>query len=168
MAAKQKSKISPSIAVFLIVAAVFLLLAIFLAIQRSYSHKLKSISLTVSSGPVSPEYQQTQTVTLTKDSCKVSTTKTVTQQTTSQDCQALGAKFEDIQKAASDYGLIDKIVANGTTKPQTIGGKEVSTTIQLQDGTQFTTQGSSEFIDELKPFLDQIGIYTPEIRQLNI
>lgn len=168
MATKQKSKLSPSIAVFVIVAAVFLLLAIFLAVQRSYSYKLKSISLTVSSGPVSPEYQQTQTVTLTKDSCSVSTTKTAIQQTTTQNCQALGVKFDDVQKAMSEYGLIDKILANSTAKPQTIGGKQLSITVQLQDGSQFTTQGSTEFIDEIKPFLDQVGIFTPEIRQLNL
>lgn len=160
-------KLSPFIVVFLIIASVFLLLAIFITVQRSYSYKLKSLEITLNSGPVSPDNGYTIDLTLTKDSCvfKKETIAIAGANNTTQNCQLNTDNFDEIQKAINSYGIIDKIQENSSSKPSLIGGKQLTITITLQDGTQFSTKGSTELINSIGPFLDQVGLYIPEIKQ---
>ena len=95
----NKYKISPvQYGIIAIIGFVIALSAVFIYIQASYSGKLKSIEVVVSNGPVSPESQQTQAVLISKDSCTFTTTKTLTNQSSSEPCVVQPGKFTQIQK----------------------------------------------------------------------
>lgn len=143
-----------------IIGAVLLIAATTLAVQQSYSHKMKSIQIRTSNGPVSPEFQQSSTLLITRDSCTLTTTKVINNQTTTTNCQPKTEHFSDLQKAISNYNVIDKIISNPQKALYSpIGGKTFDITITLQNGNSFTTDGDLNFQNNIQPFLDQISQY---------
>lgn len=145
--------------VAVIVGAVLLIAAVTLAAQRSFLHKVKSIQITTSNGPVSPEFQQTNSVLITKDSCTLTTTKTLSNQTTTTNCQPKTDHFNDLQAAVNSYGVIDKIISSNANATELLGGKTFNIKITLQNGDSFTTDGNLSFQNSIQPFLDQISQY---------
>jgi len=147
-----------SLLIATIVAAVLILAAVLIFAQQSYSHKIKSIEITKSTGPVAPEYQQTQSIVITKDSCIVKTTKVISNETTSANCQSKTSNFDDLQKKAAEYDVINKIIANGKGGSDVIGGGTLAITITLQNGDSFSTESGTDFSASIEPFLNQIPL----------
>jgi len=156
-------------AIFAIVSFVFVLVGIFIYVQKTYSNKVKSVKVSVNSGPVSPEFQQTQSILITKDSCTFTTVKTVSKQTTTDPCSVQAGKFEQIQQDISTYGVIDKIIANQKdSENDLLGGKKYSFQVTLKDGTTFSTEADNNFIQSIEPFLDNLNLYVPQFSRLGL
>ena len=166
----NKYKISPvQYGIIAIIGFVIALSAVFIYIQASYSGKLKSIEVVVSNGPVSPESQQTQAILISKDSCTFTTTKTLTNQSSSEPCVVQPGKFIQIQKDVATYGLVEKIIANqNDSENDLLGGKKYSFKVTLNDGTSFTTEADNNFIQSIEPLLDNLNLYVPQFSRLGL
>ena len=152
-----------------IVIFVALLVGIFVYVQNTYSNKVKSIKVTVNSGPVSPEFQQTQSITITYKSCTFTTTKTVSKQTTSEACSITPSKFEQIQKDASSYDLVGKIITNQKdSETDLLGSKKYTFEVTLNDGSTFTTEADNNFIQSIEPFLSNMNLYVPAFSRIGL
>lgn len=144
-----------------IVGFVLVLSAVFIVAQATFSHKLKSIEISTSNGPVSPDYQQVQTLLMTKDSCTITTTKGLEKNPIVTNCQSLGSSFSEIQKSLNTYNVIDKLVASPSANSQLIGGSTIDIKITLQNGDSFSAKDGAELQDQIQPFLDQISLSYP-------
>jgi hypothetical protein len=166
---KSKKLSSTNILIISIVAIVAVLVIIFAVIQNNYSTKIKNITVTANSGPVSPEFQQTQTISISKDSCEFTTVRTQSQQTTTEPCKVLAGKFEEIQKEAATYDLVGKVLANQKdSESDLLGGKEYTIQVTLNDGSTFKTVADNNFIQSLEPFFDNLNIYVPFFSRIGL
>ena len=145
-----------------IVGVVLLVAALFMTVQANFSHKLKSIEISASTGPVSPEYQQSQTLKITKDSCTLTTTKGAAAEPVTTNCQTKNSNFADIQKSFNTYGVLDKIISGPQGNASVIGGSSLDITVTLQNGDSYTTKGDAAFQESIQPFLDQVSLSYPE------
>ena len=159
----HKNHINPYYAVAIIVGVVLLCAALFITVQARFSHKLKSIEITSSNGPVSPEYQQSQTLKITKDSCTITTTKGADKNPITNNCQSSNSNFADLQKSFNTYGVLDKIMANDQNTTKLIGGGSLDMTVTLQNGDSYTAKGDASFQESIQPFLDQITLSYPTV-----
>jgi hypothetical protein len=166
----KTKKISPySIGIIVIISVVLGLVIIFSYIQNSYSTRVKSITVTSNSGPVAPEFQQTQSIFISKNKCEFSTTKIQTNQTSTEECKILPNKFEAIQNDANSYDLIGKIVANeNDSETDLLGGKKYSIIVELNDGTVLSTEFDNNFTQSIEPFLDNLNLYVPQFSRLGL
>ena len=142
-----------------IIGSVIILAVAMMIIQSKYSHKIAEISFSVSSGPVSPQYQQTSTLTISKDSCQLSDTKYT-------DCQIQPGKFSEIQKSLIAYGVVDKIISQKPSSEPPLGGKQFTISVRYNDGSTFTTDANPIFANSIRPFLDDVTLYVPEFSNL--
>lgn len=166
----KDKKISPtSVGIIVIISVVLGLVVIFGYIQNSYSTRVKSITLTSSSGPVAPEFQQTQSIYISKNICEFTTTKTQTNQTSTEECKVLPNKFEAIQNDANSYDLVGKIIANEKdSEADLLGGKNYSIRVELNDGTILSTEFDNNFNQSIEPFLDNLNLYVPQFSRLGL
>lgn len=146
-----------------IVGFVLALSVVFIVAQATFSHKLKSVEIITSNGPVSPDYQQTQTLLITKDSCSLKTAKGVDKNLVVTNCQSAGTSFAEIQKSLNTYNVIDKLTASSSTNGQLIGGSTFEIKITLQNGDSFSAKDGAELQDQIQPFLDQISLSYPAV-----
>ncbi len=152
-----------------IVSFVLLFAIGFIYVQSTYSNKLKSLKVTISSGPVSPEYQQTQTIFISGNSCTLTITKLASKQTSTETCTVQAGKFEQLQKDAQSYGLIDKIISNQKDSgSDLLGGKKFTFEATLNDGTTFTTVADDNFIENIQPFINSLNLYVPQFSKLGL
>jgi len=166
---KSKKLSSTSKGIIIIISVVIGLVVIFGYIQNSYSTKVKSITVTSSSGPIAPEFQQTQSIYISKNICEFTTTKTQTNQTSTEECKVLPNKFEAIQNDANSYDLVGKIIANEKdTEADLLGGKNYSIKIELNDGTVLSTEFDNNFTQSIEPFLDNLNLYVPQFSRLGL
>jgi hypothetical protein len=145
------------------VGFVLALAAVFIVIQATFSHKLKSVEITTSNGPVSPDYQQTQTLLITKDSCSLTSAKGIDKNPVLTNCQSADTSFAEIQKSLNTYNVIDKLTASSSTNGQLIGGSTLEIKITLQNGDSFSAKDGAELQDQIQPFLDQISLSYPAV-----
>ena len=166
----KDKKISPtSVGIIVIISVVLGLVVIFGYIQNSYSTRVKSITVTSSSGPVAPEFQQTQSIYISKNICEFTTTKTQTNQTSTEECKVLPNKFEAIQNDANSYDLVGKIIANEKdSEADLLGGKNYSIRVELKDGTILSTEFDNNFTQSIEPFLDNLNLYVPQFSRLGL
>jgi hypothetical protein len=166
----KDKKISPtSVGIIVIISVVLGLVVIFGYIQNSYSTRVKSITVTSSSGPVAPEFQQTQSIYISKNICEFTTTKTQTNQTSTEECKVLPNKFEAIQNDANSYDLVGKIIANEKdSEADLLGGKNYSIRVELNDGTILSTEFDNNFTQSIEPFLDNLNLYVPQFSRLGL
>jgi hypothetical protein len=166
----KDKKISPtSVGIIVIISVVLGLVVIFGYIQNSYSTRVKSITVTSSSGPVAPEFQQTQSIYISKNICEFTTTKTQTNQTSTEECRVLPNKFEAIQNDANSYDLVGKIIANEKdSEADLLGGKNYSIRVELNDGTILSTEFDNNFTQSIEPFLDNLNLYVPQFSRLGL
>jgi hypothetical protein len=166
----KDKKISPtSVGIIVIISVVLGLVVIFGYIQNSYSTRVKSITVSSSSGPVAPEFQQTQSIYISKNICEFTTTKTQTNQTSTEECKVLPNKFEAIQNDANSYDLVGKIIANEKdSEADLLGGKNYSIRVELNDGTILSTEFDNNFTQSIEPFLDNLNLYVPQFSRLGL
>jgi hypothetical protein len=166
----KNKKISPtSVGIIVIISVVLGLVVIFGYIQNSYSTRVKSITVSSSSGPVAPEFQQTQSIYISKNICEFTTTKTQTNQTSTEECKVLPNKFEAIQNDANSYDLVGKIIANEKdSEADLLGGKNYSIRVELNDGTILSTEFDNNFTQSIEPFLDNLNLYVPQFSRLGL
>ena len=166
----KNKKISPtSVGIIVIISVVLGLVVIFGYIQNSYSTRVKSITVSSSSGPVAPEFQQTQSIYISKNICEFTTTKTQTNQTSTEECRVLPNKFEAIQNDANSYDLVGKIIANEKdSEADLLGGKNYSIRVELNDGTILSTEFDNNFTQSIEPFLDNLNLYVPQFSRLGL
>lgn len=166
----KDKKISPtSVGIIVIISVVLGLVVIFGYIQNSYSTRVKSITVSSSSGPVAPEFQQTQSIYISKNICEFTTTKTQTNQTSTEECKVLPNKFEAIQNDANSYDIVGKIIANEKdSENDLLGGKKYSIRLELNDGTVLSTEFDNNFTQSIEPFLDNLNLYVPQFSRLGL
>jgi hypothetical protein len=166
---KDKKISATSVGIIVIISVVLGLVVIFGYIQNSYSTRVKSITVTSSSGPVAPEFQQTQSIYISKNICEFTTTKTQTNQTSTEECKVLPNKFEAIQNDANSYDLVGKIIANEKdSEADLLGGKNYSIRVELNDGTILSTEFDNNFTQSIEPFLDNLNLYVPQFSRLGL
>ena len=149
-----------------IIGSVIILAVAMMIIQSKYSHKIAEISFSVSTGPVSPQYQQTSTLTISKDSCQLSVKKQIDTDTKYTDCQIQPGKFSEIQKSLIAYGGVDKIISQKPSSEPPLGGKQFTISVRYNDGSTFTTDANPIFANSIRPFLDDVTLYVPEFSNL--
>ncbi len=168
----RKKKSNKALPITLIVIAgiilfVVAILLVFRVTQVMFSHKVNSITFTSDSGPVSPEFQQSQILALTSGSCQLTVTKFSPESTSSTPCNMTSDKYQKIVDSMNTYDVIDKVqAAEDSTTQQSLGGKRQSISIQLQDGTAMTAEMTPQLKDSLQPFLDDVTLYVPQMSQL--
>ena len=166
---KDKKISATSVGIIVIISVVLGLVVIFGYIQNSYSTRVKSITVTSSSGPVAHEFQQTQSIYISKNICEFTTTKTQTNQTSTEECKVLPNKFEAIQNDANSYDLVGKIIANEKdSEADLLGGKNYSIRVELNDGTILSTEFDNNFTQSIEPFLDNLNLYVPQFSRLGL
>lgn len=166
---KDKKISATSVGIIVIISVVLGLVVIFGYIQNSYSTRVKSITVTSSSGPVAPEFQQTQSIYISKNICEFTTTKTQTNQTSTEECKVLPNKLEAIQNDANSYDLVGKIIANEKdSEADLLGGKNYSIRVELNDGTILSTEFDNNFTQSIEPFLDNLNLYVPQFSRLGL
>lgn len=148
-----------------IILFVGLLLIVMLIAQQSFSHKIKQITIMVSSGPVSPEFQQTSILNITPTSCTTTVTKVQPQTSETKSCPMDSEVFNKVQASTGSYGVIDKIIANNDAS-SLMGGKEVTISIELQNGTVFSTKMTPRLYNDMEPYFEEIGLLVPAIDQV--
>ena len=109
-----------------------------LVAQQSFSHRIKQVTLTKSSSSVSPEFYESTQVTISSGSCKV----VVSKYNAPEQTEKCSIDDEDFSK---------------------IEDKKLSMTIELQDGTTFTTILDSQFVEDMAPFFEEIQLLVPEL-----
>lgn len=142
-----------------------LLLAAMLYAHKSFSGKIKQLTFTLSNGPVSPEYQQTTRLILTSNSCHLTITTDSSKTSTSRVCPMDQTTFDKIQASTNNYGVVDKIIANDNSAGN-IGGKEATISIELQNGTVFSTKMAQQFFNDLGPYFEEIELLVPSLSQV--
>ncbi|MSR89386.1 hypothetical protein EXS53_00385 [Patescibacteria group bacterium] len=148
---------------------VALLVGILLIAQNSFSHKLRSITITTNSGPVSPEFQQTSVFELTSTSCSITVTKTISNEVTSTACNLQADKFGTIQKDIYTYSVIDKVLANKQpSQLGPLGGPSYTISITLNNGQTYTTESNANFTESIQPLLDDLNLYVDNFSDLGI
>ncbi len=172
MAAKKNSHKSVYITLGIILAIVLFVVVLVLVIrstQVSYSHKVTSITLSSDSGPVSPEFQQSQILTLNSGNCQYTVTKVSPEDTKSVPCNLSAENFQKIIDSYNTYNVSDKLqAAEGSTATGPIGGKRQTISVQYQDGTVITATVVPSLKESIQPFLDDITLYVPQTSQLQI
>ncbi len=148
-----------------IIVFVFILLAVMLIAQQSFSHKIKQISFTLSNGPVSPEEQQTSMLVITPTSCTITVTKSLQQTSDTKSCPMNEETFNKVRLSTDSYSVMDKIIANSNTE-ELIGGKKATISIELQNGTVFSTIVTPKFYNDLGPYFEEIELLVPSLNQL--
>ncbi|MEI6581510.1 MAG: hypothetical protein WCN86_01395 [bacterium] len=148
---------------------VALLVGILLIAQNSFSHKLRSITITTNSGPVSPEFQQSSVFELTSTSCSITVTKTISNEVQSTPCSLQADKFGALQKDIYNYSVIDKIMANkqDAQKPL-IGGPSYNISVTLNNGQTYSTKSNVNFTEGIQPLLDSLNLYVNNFSELGI
>ncbi len=149
-----------------IVGFVVILVLLTTTIHNSYSHKLKSISFSVNTGPVSPESQQTKTLTITANSCAITILHTATNKTESTPCQLQPNALKNIDVSLVKYGLVDKIASNADHNASLLGGKTYHISVTLQDGSTLGTDVGMKFNTDNAPFFEDVGLYAPAFEGL--
>jgi len=148
---------------------VTLLVGVLLIAQNSFSQKLKSITITTNSGPVSPEFQQTSVFELTDKSCSITTTKTASSETVTNPCNLQSDKFSMIQKDIYNYSVIDKIIANKQDAQKSlIGGPSYNISVTLNNGQTYSTDSNTNFTEGIQPLLDSLNLYVNNFSELGI
>lgn len=148
-----------------IIVFVGLLLIIMLVAQQSFSHRIKHITITLSNGPVSPEFQQTAMLTITPTSCVITITKFQPQTNETQSCPMDSEIFNKVQASTDGYGVIDKIIANDYSD-NVIGGRQATISIELQNGTVFSTNITPQFYSDMGPYFEEIELLVPALNQV--
>lgn len=141
----------------------FIILTVVLYSQRIFSHRIESIVISVNSGPVSPEFQGTQKLLITPNSCQIILTKALSQGQTEQNCSITPQEFANLETYAKDYGLVDKITSNKQNN-SLLGSKSYSVEIKYKDGTTFSTEGGPVFYNSILPFIEKVQTYVPEFK----
>lgn len=148
--------------VYIILILSFSILTLVLYSQKVFSHKIESIVVRVNTGPVSPEFQATRTLEISPNSCMITTTKTVSQEQTQQNCNLSAQEYTSIEEYAKQYDLADKIVSNQAGNSGLLGSKEYYVQINYKDGTSISAQGGSNFYTGIQPFIGKLQTYIPE------
>lgn len=170
MAAKQNNHKSVFITLGIILAIVLFVVALLVVIritQVSHAHKITSITFSSDSGPVSPEFQQSQILTLSSGNCQYTVTKASPSETTSVPCSLTAENFQKIVESYNTFNMSDKIQSGeGNSANQQIGGQRQSVSVQFQDGTVVTGSLNPTLKESIQPFMDDVVLYVPQAAQL--
>ena len=158
---KTTKNFKTSYVLLAIIVFVMALSLVFIFVQNTYSHKLKSIEIITSNGPVSPDYQQTQTILITKDSCSVTVSKGLDKNPIATNCQPSSGNFDEIQKSFNTYNILDKLSAGAGPDSQLIGGSTLEIKLVLQNGDSYSAKDGAQLQEQIQPFLDQISLSYP-------
>lgn len=146
-----------------IVLFVATLLVLLLFAQQGFSHRIKKISFIRSIETVAPENRQTTEVIIMPESCQITTSQNNKSNKTS-DCPMDKETFDRVRDSVANYGVIDKIISN-SGQADMADGKQTALTIELQDGTSFTTNLDSKFVQKMAPFFEEIVLLVPAVEQ---
>lgn len=173
---KTKAADSSQILLFLCIAVAILVVTIGLTlyfIARSHQSKyfanneVKVIEFDSSTGPVSPEYQQSQTLILTPTSCTYSVTKLQPTNTTTTNCPM----NDNIWSGVVDVYNSDKVQAVLSAAPaqsNSIGGPEKTITVIYANGDSYKAFVDSAVKEKLKNFVEQVQTNISELRSLGL
>lgn len=172
MAAKKNSHKSVYVTLGVILAIVLFVVALIIVIratQVQYSQKITSITFSSDSGPVSPEFQQSQILTLTSGNCQYTVTKTSPEDTKSVPCSLSAENFQKIVESYNTFNMSDKLQsAQDSVTGGTIGGKRQTISVQYNDGTVITATVTPTLKESIQPFLDDVILYVPQTSQLQL
>lgn len=172
MATKKNSHKSVYITLGIILAIVLFVVALLVIIrftQVQYSQKITSITFSSDAGPVNPEFQQSQILTLSSGNCQYTVTKVSPEDTKSVPCNLSAESFQKIVESFNSFNMTDKLQsAEGSTSNETIGGKRQTISVQYQDGTVITATVTPALKESIQPFLDDVLLYVPQASQLQL
>lgn len=166
----QKAKDKSFWPLFLFLVFIILLVGGFLIYKywqkQNYYASIKSFVFTSSTGPVSPEFQSTKTITLTVDSCTYAVTDN--SGTTNQKCSITKTDFDSLVDLYYTSGVGTKIgYNNNATNKTLIGGATKIITINFADGTTTTTTLTTDFKTNTQNFINTVNNYVSQFKELS-
>lgn len=134
-------------------------------INQRYN-SIKSIQLTVNSGPVAPEFQFSKSLTITATGC---TFQVVSNNIAdNQNCNLAESGFKKIIDSYFQNNVQDSIAANNSAGDQNlIGGPQKKIIITKSDGTSAQTTVSADFVKNIQPFLNTVSTNVSQYSLLN-
>lgn len=134
--------------------------------KQNYYTSIQSFVFTSSTGPVSPEFQNTKTLTLTANGCVY--TETLSSGTTNKNCTLSTANFDKLVNLYYTADIGTKMSYNNNAQNKTlIGGPERKFTVNFSDGSSSTTVLSTDFKTNAQNFFSNIGSYVSQFSNLS-
>lgn len=137
--------------------------------QTTYftSNEVKVLEFDSSTGPVSPEYQQSQTLILTPTTCTYSVTKIQPASTNTTNCPMSSNIWNAVVEAYnSDH--VQSILSAAPAGPTVLGGPEKTITAVYANGDTYKAFVDSTVKDKLNNFVQQVQANIAELRSLGL
>jgi hypothetical protein len=133
--------------------------------KQNYYSSIQSFVFSSYTGPVSPEFQSTKTLTLTANSCTYVVVNN--SGTNTQNCDLSKQDFYKLVNLyyASDVGTKISYNNNASSKPL-IGGPTKKVTVNFADGSSSSTIVSTDFLTNAQNFLSNVASYVAQFKSL--
>jgi hypothetical protein len=129
------------------------------------SNEVKMLEFDTSTGPVSPEFQQSKTLILTPTTCSYTLTKIQPQSTTTANCPMSDAIWESIVSAYNSAS-VKAILTKAPADPDVLGGPQKLVTAVYANGDTYKAFVNTSVKSELQGFLQQVQAKVPELSNI--
>lgn len=151
---------------FLILLASAFLIYRYYHVQQKYT-SVNSMVFSSYTGPVSPQFQATQTLTITPTTCQYQVLAFDAKLSKTETCTVNTATFAKIIDSYYSNNIPTKIEYNNNDGGQTaIGGPTKMMVINLSDGSQLKTTVDSDFSTNAQNFYSTVTQYIPKFKEL--
>jgi hypothetical protein len=134
--------------------------------KQNYYSSISSFVFTSWTGPVSPEYQVTRTLTLSSDGCTY--TINTSKGAESQNCSISTPDFNKLVNFYYTDDIGTKISYNNNSQTKLpIGGQERKLTVNFSDGSSTSTMLSTDFKTNAQNFFNKVNDYVSQFKQLS-
>lgn len=130
------------------------------------SNEVKLLEFDSSTGPVSPEYQESKTLILTPTTCSFSLTKIQPQSTTITNC-AMNDTIWNALVAAFDSNNVKKFLEAAPQSASLIGGPQNQFTVVYANGDTYRAYIDTAAKNELRNFLQQVQSQVPDMANIS-
>ena len=133
--------------------------------KQNYYQSIQSFVFTSGTGPVSPEFQNTKTLTLTANGCTY--TVTTSSGSNNQTCTLSTSNYDKLVNLyyTSDVGT--KISYNNNASNKTLlGGPTKKFTVNFSDGSSSSTIITTDFKTNAQSFFDSVNGYVSQFSEL--
>lgn len=132
--------------------------------QASYfsTNEVKLLEFDVSTGPVSPEYQESKTLILTPTTCSYTLTKIQPQSTTITNCVMNDSIWNQLVRAF-DSSKVKDVLESAPQNSELIGGPQKQITAVYANGDTYKAFINASVKNQLESFLQQVQAQVPEL-----
>ena len=135
--------------------------------QDQQHNSIKSFVFSSSTGPVSPQFQASKTLTFSSTQCTYTVTVVIGDIKTNTPCSINQSQYNKIVDSYVN-NKIEQAMTNNNNRPVIlIGGPEKKMTVNQQNGTNLQTSVMPSFKTAAQPFFNTVQQYVPQFSELN-